>query len=146
MANFNSYPAPSFPLSGSEQLVLAQATGNPQAPYSTNTVTVAQLMGGAAGYAYAQPTSGGTVVALAATATLLLDPAGALAALTVDLPSATQDGQTFQVSTTQTITALTASPASGSGQTVSGGALTLTANGGVAWLYRAANTTWYRTR
>lgn len=126
-------------------MVLAQATGNPQAPYSTNTVTVAQLFGGSSGYAYTQPTNGETIVVAGATAALVLDPAGSLATLTVDLPQATQDGQCFKLSTTQTITALTAQGATGSGQTVLGGATTLTANGGIAWLYRAANATWYRT-
>lgn len=63
-------------------------------------------------YALVVPTSGETV--LISHSRLILKPAGTLAALTITLPSNPIDGATVGISTTQAITALTISPASGS--------------------------------
>jgi len=93
-------------------------------------------------YSYQQPTSGATLTATAYLAAYVVDPAGMLAALTVVVPPTANDGQFFELSTTQTITALTVDPASG--QSVIGGSLTLGTNTGAGWRYRAANNTWYR--
>lgn len=96
-----------------------------------------------ANYTYQTPASGATLTAAAHLAAYILDPATSLASLTVVVPSAPNDGDAFELSTTQTITALTITPAAG--QTVKGGGpFLLAADGGVAWRYRAANTTWYR--
>lgn len=96
-----------------------------------------------ANYSYQTPTSGATLTAPAHLGAYVIDPAAALAALTIVLPSAPNDGDTFEASTTQTLTALTINPAAG--QSVKGGGpFTLAANGGVGWRYRAANSTWYR--
>jgi hypothetical protein len=106
--------------------------------------TWSSIGGAAAGcnYSYQQPTTGATLTAAAYLAAYVIDPAGGLASLTVVTPPGASDGQLFEISTTQAISALTASPAAG--QTVLGGALLLEANGGVGWRYRAANNTWYR--
>lgn len=93
-------------------------------------------------YSYQQPASGATLTATAYLAAYVLDPAATLATLTVVLPPAANDGQFFELSTTQAISALTLSPAAG--QTVGGGTLLLAANGGAGWRYVAANSTWYR--
>jgi len=93
-------------------------------------------------YSYQQPASGATLTAPAYLAAYVIDPAGTLAALTVVTPPAANDGQLFEVSTTQAIGALTVSPAAG--QTVIGGNILLAANGGAGWRYAAANGTWYR--
>jgi len=93
-------------------------------------------------YVYQQPTTGTTLTATAFLAAYVIDPAGTLAALTVVMPATANDGQFFEVGTTQTITVLTVGPASG--QSVIGGSLTLAANSGAGWRYRAANNTWYR--
>jgi hypothetical protein len=102
-----------------------------------------QVGGGAgANYSYQTPTSGATLTAPAFLAAYVVDPAASLATLTVVTPPGANDGQLFEISTTQTITSLTVAPASG--QTVKGGSLMLTANGGAGWRYIAATNTWYR--
>jgi hypothetical protein len=93
-------------------------------------------------YSYQQPVSGATLTAPAYLAAYVIDPAATLSALTVVMPPSANDGQFFELSTTQAISALTVSPAAG--QTVKGGAPMLTANGGAGWRYVAANNTWYR--
>ena len=95
-----------------------------------------------ANYSYQTPTSGTTLTAPAYLAAYVLEPAATLASLTIVLPPAANDGDVFEIATTATITALTASPVSG--QTVKGGSLMLAANGGIAFRFRAANSTWYR--
>ncbi len=93
-------------------------------------------------YSYQQPTSGATLTAPTYLAAYVIDPSATLAALTIVTPPSANDGQFFEFGTTQTITALTVSPAAG--QSVTGGSLTLGANAGAGWRYRAANNTWYR--
>ena len=93
-------------------------------------------------YSYQQPASGATLTAAAYLAAYVIDPAGALSTLTVVMPPSANDGQFFELGTTQTITTLTVSPASG--QSVNGGSLTLAAHAGAGWRYRASNNTWYR--
>ena len=96
-----------------------------------------------ANYAYQTPTSGATLTASAHLGAYILEPAGTLASLTIVVPTAPNDGDEFEATTTETITALTVNPAAG--QTLKGGGpFTLAANGGAAWRYRAANATWYR--
>jgi hypothetical protein len=94
-------------------------------------------------YAYQQPSSGATLTASAHLAAYIIDPSGSLASLTVVTPSAPNDGDEFAILSSQTIAALTVNPAAGQ-SLKGGGPFTLAADGGVAWLYRAANTTWYR--
>lgn len=100
-------------------------------------------------YQYNAPLTGATVAVLPTTGTLLLDPAGTIATLTVTLPTAAQliDGQEFAISSSQTVTALTLTP--GAGTTVSNAptAITIstTATYGYRFKYRLANTKWYRT-
>lgn len=94
-------------------------------------------------YSYQQPLTGATLTATQHLGAFIIDPAGAIATLTVVAPTLAIDGQVFEISTTQTITALTITPAFG--QTVKGGGpMMLTANGGVSWRYRSADDTWYR--
>jgi len=99
-------------------------------------------VGTGGGYSYQQPASGTTLTAPAYLGAYVIDPAATLAALTVVAPPDANDGQVFELSTTQAITALSVSPAAG--QSLIGGALLLAADGGVAWRFRAANNTWYR--
>jgi uncharacterized protein DUF2793 len=94
-------------------------------------------------YSYQQPITGFAIAAGNASGRLILDPAGTLASGTVTLPASPKDGQLFRLSTTQTITALTLSPATG--QSVVGAPSTLGSNAFAEFTYRAANTSWYRT-
>ena len=92
---------------------------------------------GVGGYLYARPASADTLTAPAHLGAYVIDPAGELAALTIVLPPAPVDGQLFEVSTTRTIDAFSA--------TGGGGALgVLAAGGGIGWRYRDASLSWYR--
>lgn len=89
---------------------------------------------------YDQPASGATLTAAAHQAAYLIDPAGPLAALTIVMPSAPNDGDGFLVMTTQPIAQLTVSPAAG--QSVAGAPQGLAPDGSACWQYRAADATW----
>jgi hypothetical protein len=93
-------------------------------------------------YSYQQPSAGATLVAGAHLAAYIVDPTAPLAALSVVLPSAPNDGDEFLVVTTQPIGVLSAAPVAG--QSLNGSAQGLGQNGAVRWQYRAANATWYR--
>ena len=93
-------------------------------------------------YQYTQPASGGSITVNNGVELLIIDPAGALATLTVTMPAAPLDGQRVALQSSQTITALTQSP--NTGQTIKGAATTLAANAPAqSWIFRAANSTWY---
>ncbi len=92
---------------------------------------------------YIRPTSGNTITATSGQDTFVVDPVAELGSLHVVLPPTPRNGQIFEVSSTKTIDAFNVLP--GSGETVLGpGPFILSANGGVAWRYLVANTTWYR--
>lgn len=74
---------------------------------------------------------------------LIIEPAGTLATGTVTMPASPSDGMTVRFSSSQIITALTVS--ANTGQSIVSAVTTLAAGGGAAYLYRLANTTWYRT-
>jgi hypothetical protein len=89
---------------------------------------------------YSTPVDAATVSISSVNTSLVLQPAGALTALTVNFPSSgLTDGGRVEISCTQIVTAVTM----GGGTVV--GALTALAAGGFAkYVYRLANTTWYR--
>ena len=102
-----------------------------------------KVIGAITSYTYAQPTDGATVTATVGLAALVLEPAAPLATLTVVLPPTPDDGQVFELSTTQDISALTVDGAAG--DSVIGSSVgVLAQNGGASWRYRKSNTTWYR--
>jgi Ca2+-binding RTX toxin-like protein len=88
---------------------------------------------------YATPTTGQTVAANAGVTALILNPAGTLATLTVTVPPTPVDGQTFAITTSQIITALTMN-----GGTIILALSTLALGGFGEWVYAAANSTWNR--
>ena len=73
---------------------------------------------------------------------LILKPAGTLASGTVTMPVSPIDGQLVTISSTQVVTALTVS--ANAGQTLNGTITTIAVNGYASWVYRSADTTWYR--
>lgn len=73
---------------------------------------------------------------------MILYNAGVLASGTVTMPAAPLDGQVVRIAFAMTVTALTVSP--NAGQTLLGAPTTATVSTGFAFVYRAANTTWYR--
>lgn len=89
------------------------------------------------------PIEGSTVTFNNNKKTLLLTPTGALNAITINLPSAPFDGQEIRITTTQTISAITLTPAIGHTVSVSPVAL------GNLWLsasfiFVASSNTWYK--
>lgn len=83
------------------------------------------------------PTTGGTVT-LAANQYNIINPAGALVALTVTLPSSPVNNDTVQIKFTQAVTTVTYS-----GGTVADGITSPIAGGYVIFTYDSGTTTWY---
>ena len=86
---------------------------------------------------YASPLTGTTVTISAANTWLILTPAGTIAALTVALPTAT-DQQEVLITSSAIVTALTLTG------TVSGGPTTLSAGGFARFRYDGVLNTWRR--
>lgn len=77
------------------------------------------------------------------TQTLIINPAATLAGGTITMPASPVDGMVITVTTTQQITALTLN--GNTGQSIGGAQTTqMTANSAISFVYRLANTTWYR--
>lgn len=97
-------------------------------------------------YSYQTPATGFTITIGNGVYTLILDPAGALLTGTITMPSAPNDGQVVRITCTQNVTTLTVSP--NAGQSIknapTGFTVSLTGDQGYEFIYRAANTTWYR--
>lgn len=93
---------------------------------------------------YQTPADGATVALAATQSRAIIAPAGALAALTVNLPTVTasDDGTEIAIAITQTVTTLTVG--AGGGATVTGAPAAVTTYGFFTMHYRHANTTWYR--
>lgn len=88
------------------------------------------------------PTTGFTNTIANTTSYYILEPAGTLATGTLTMPASPVNEQVVTIASTQTITALTHSP--NTGQTLKGALTTITVDGNASWIYRSANTTWYR--
>lgn len=101
---------------------------------------------------YYTPVTTDTVTALYTTRQVIVNPAGTIAAMTFVTPASTNllNGQRLGLCTTQIVTTLTIT--AGSGTTVSNGPTALLvpvatgAGSCVEWIYRTANTTWYRVQ
>lgn len=87
------------------------------------------------------PTTGQAVTIAQATGCEIVQPAGPLAALTVNFPVPSGDGHTFELTITQSITALTLVPSSG--VTIVGGLTSVNTYSATKWRYVASTTTWY---
>lgn len=107
---------------------------------------VGTILGLLDSYVYQTPITGFSITIPDSTQFLVLDPAGTLATGTVKMPSHPGDGQVQGINSSQTITALTVSP--NTGQSIKNAPTTLvvstTSPQGYVFIYRAANTTWYR--
>lgn len=138
-------------------------TGNELVPADTGigsganpqTVTIPTVLLGAGAVNYQTPLTGATVTANFNESTMLVDPAGTIATLTVVMPgpvASLRDGQTWRLTSSQTVTALTLTPATGT--TIGGNAastptaITPSATGstGYEFIYKASNAKWYRVQ
>lgn len=135
-------------------------TGNETIPADTNAsggqnpqsgrFTLPTL--GAGTLDYSVPVTTDTTTAACTTRQVIVNPAGTIAALTFVTPAATclVNGQRLGLCTTQIVTSLTTT--AGTGTTVSNAPTALLvpvatgAGSCVEWIYRTANTTWYRVQ
>ena len=89
------------------------------------------------------PSDGSSIVAGAGLGTLIVDPAGMLNTLAVQVPTGAIDRQVFRIVTTQDVEALTVTAPGG--QSISnGGPWIASAGGATAWMYLALYGTWYK--
>lgn len=94
-------------------------------------------------YDYQVLTTGFSYTFASGITTLIAQPAGTLATGTITMPGTPADGMVVTFMSTQEITALTI--AGGAGQSIGGTQTTqLPANSAMSFVYRQANTTWYR--
>ena len=88
-------------------------------------------------------TSGFSYTFPSGTQTLIINPAATLAGGTITMPASPVDGMVITITTTQQITALTLN--GNTGQSIGGTQTTqMPANSAISFVYRLANTTWYR--
>lgn len=111
---------------------------------STVSLTAAQIATYVrqSSYTYNVPVTGFALTIGAGVQYLILNPAGTLATGAVTMPAAPTDGFVVTISSTQVITALTLTP--NSGQTINGLTTALAASIAIKYLYRSADSTWYR--
>jgi len=88
------------------------------------------------------PVTTDVVTPPAGTEIALINPAGTIAAMTLNMPASPYDGQPFEVAFDQVITALTM--AAPGGATLKGALTAAAAKGFGKWRYSKAATTWYR--
>lgn len=142
-------PAGPTALTGAETLVVDTHLPSGQSP-QTVAVDISTL--GAGPYQYNAPLTGASITVLPGSRRLVLEPAGTIAALTVVFPAAAllTDNQVLGLCSTQVVTALTLT--GGTGSTILNGptALAIPPATGAGtcyeWVYRVANTSWYRTQ
>lgn len=94
-------------------------------------------------YDYQVLTTGFSYTFASGITTLIAEPAGTLATGAITMPSTPADGMVIAFNSTQIITTLTVS--ANTGQSIVDAVTTLAAGGGAKYIYRLANTTWYRT-
>jgi hypothetical protein len=93
---------------------------------------------------YVTPSDGDTITATLGQGRFVITPAGDLAALHLVMPPSPADEGVFTVSCTKTITAFDAVGSAGDSMaSSSGGPFLFGANGGWAWIYQLATTTWF---
>ncbi|MGH7782241.1 MAG: hypothetical protein ACREO5_00125, partial [Candidatus Binatia bacterium] len=92
------------------------------------------------GYSLQVPITGFSITIPDNSSSLILNPAGVLATGTIVMPANPIDGQRVELSTTQTVTALTLN--ANAGQTISGNVTTLTAAAPASYRYVLSLTKW----
>lgn len=95
-------------------------------------------------YDYQVLTTGFSYTFATGITTLIAAPAGTLATGTITMPGSPADGMVVTITTTEEITALTIS--GNAGQSIGGTQVSLmAANSALSFVYRLANTTWYKS-
>ena len=91
---------------------------------------------------YTTPATGFSYTIPANITVAIIQPSGTLATGTITMPAAPVNGMTITISCTQVITLLTL--AANAGQSILNAISTLAAGGSASYIYRQANTTWYK--
>lgn len=91
---------------------------------------------------YFTPVNGATLVLNENVENAVINPAGTLATLVINMPKNPNDGQTVTVGTSQTLTTITLVP--GAGHVIKNTITTLPAGNGFQYIFRRTNLTWYR--
>lgn len=136
-------------LTGDETVI---ANTNISGGASPQTVLIDVSTLGSGPYQYAAPSTGATLTLTGKQRRLIVDPTTTLAGLTVVMPASTEltDNQLMGLCGTQIVTTLTVT--AGSGTTVKNAPTAMvvpvtTGNAScVEWVYRSANTSWYRVQ
>jgi hypothetical protein len=115
-------------------------------PPATVSIPMTSFPGGA--YVSVIPTTGQSLVIPNGVSAYLMVPAGTLAALTLTMPSAPVNGQLLRISSSQTITSLTLTPAAGQTILTNPSILTIstTTAYGYAFMYNAVSAAWQRVQ
>ena len=129
--NFNAHlgGTPDFTVGGSFNVDAATSTMNINSGFALTNFSVETL------------TTGFTFTVANDQPVLVIDAAGTLATGTINLPATPTHGFIVEVSSTQTITALTVS---GNGHTIKNAPTTLLAGGGFSYRYDESVTTWFK--
>lgn len=90
---------------------------------------------------YYTPTTG-TTVNIIGSDSVIIDPAGTILALTVNLPASQNDGKLIKIVTSQVVTGLTM--AATGGATVLGALTAAVLNGFAHYIYKSSTNKWYR--
>lgn len=107
---------------------------------ATGIATIDSAQGNA--YQFDTPAAAGTVTIGSRVSVSVIDPAGTIASLTITLPASPQDKQRIRVGSSQIVTVLTVNAAGA--ETVKDPVTSLAAGGTFEYIYRSANTTWYK--
>lgn len=95
------------------------------------------------GFQYVVAAEGGSLTVSNSTSRVVLNPAGALTAFSVKLPAAPINGQTVSMTCSQAVVGLTLT--ANAGQSILNALTALVAGITGTWLYRSADTTWYKS-
>lgn len=132
VANSTTTPNITIAVDTSDVNILSrQRATNTYAPITAGKVTA---------YQYATPTTGSTVSSTGEPY-LIINPAGAILALTVNFPTSPADGQLFNLASTQAVTTVTLSAGS---NTIDGALTSLAANGTAGWMFTTNGTQWVK--
>jgi|SRR6185312_2291128 len=142
-------PAGPTTLTGNERIPADTGLPNGNQP-QTVYLDISSL--GAGPTQYSVPVTTNTVTVLPTTRTVIVDPAGTIAALTLQLPAASGlvDGQRLNFCSTQVITTLTVTDGAGATAQNKPTAMTVPLATGAAscveWVYVTSQTKWFRVQ
>ena len=110
--------------------------------YFTNNTTVGRYAVDVNSKQYTTPVTSNTVVCNQYVKSLVCNPAGTLAALTITFPPHPRDGMVFRISISQIITSLTLNTSDGS--TIKGTIITSAVNGRGGFVYDVTANAWFQ--